>query len=100
MKKSHVVTILNQKLVVRSEASDESVAEIATLVSARIQEILSGTKTASMLTASLLACLNLADELRKQQRLQEAVGAGAAQKVREIVRIIDSHLEDGEKVAL
>jgi cell division protein ZapA (FtsZ GTPase activity inhibitor) len=100
MKKSHVVTILNQKLVVRSEASDEAVAEVAGLVSSRIQEIMDGSKSASLLVASLLACLNFAEELREQRRTKGAVGNKAAEKVREMIRLINTHLEDGVRTAL
>ena len=99
MKKSHVVTILNQKLVVRSDASDEAVAEVAGLVASRIQEILDGSKSASLLMASLLACLNFAEELRDQKRFRGA-GHKAAEKVREMIRMINTHLEDGVQKAL
>ncbi|HEX5035814.1 MAG TPA: cell division protein ZapA [bacterium] len=100
MKKSHVVTILNQKLIVRSDASDEAVAEVAGLVESRIQEILDGSKSASLLVASLLACLNFAEELRDQKRLRGAAGHKAAEKVREMIRMINTHLEDGVRKAL
>ena len=100
MKKSHVVTILNQKLVVRSDASDEAVTEVAGLVSGRIQEVFDRTKSASILTAALLACLNLADELQQQKKLKGASGGRAAQKVREIIRLIEARLEEGERIAL
>jgi len=95
MEKSHVVTILNQKLVVRSDASDEAVAEVAGLVSSRIQGIMDGSKSASLLTAALLACLNFAEELKDQTRLKATATHKAVQKVHDILRLIDSHLEDG-----
>lgn len=94
MKKSHVVTILNQKLVVRSDASDESVGEVAGLVSSKIQEVMEKTKSASMLTAALLTCLNIADEFQQQKRMKGESGAKAAQKVKEIIRLIETHLQN------
>jgi cell division protein ZapA (FtsZ GTPase activity inhibitor) len=100
MKKSHVVTILNQRLIVRSDASDEAVAEVAGLVSNRIQDILNGSNSASLLVATLLACLNFAEELVGQTRSITTAGHQAAQKVRDIIGLIDSHLEDGARVVL
>ena len=100
MKTFHVVTILNQKLVVRSDASDEVVGEVAGLVTSRIQEILDGSKSASLLTAALLACLNFAEELRDQKRIQGVAANKAAEKVRNLIRLINSHLEDGVRTAL
>jgi cell division protein ZapA (FtsZ GTPase activity inhibitor) len=100
MKKSHAVTILNQKLVVRSDAGDETVEEIADLVSQRIQAILNGTKSASVLTAALLTCLNLAEELREHKKVHGVAGARAAQKIREIIKLIDHHADADKRIAL
>ncbi len=100
MKKPHVVSILNQKLTVRSDAGDESVTQVAGLVSERIREIMDRNKSASMLTAALLVCLNLAEELQQVGELRGVAGARAVQKVREIIRLIDTHLGEGAQLAL
>lgn len=94
MKKPHVVTILNQKLLVRSDASDEAVERIADLVSSRIQEVMEKTKSASVLTAALLTCLNMTDEFERQKVARGNGNALAAQKVREILQLIDAHLHE------
>jgi cell division protein ZapA (FtsZ GTPase activity inhibitor) len=100
MKKSHVVSILNQKLTVRSDAGDEAVAEIAGLVSDRVRRVMEANKSASMLTAALLVCLNLAEELKRTAELKGIEGARAAQKVREIIRLIDAQMGAGNQLAL
>jgi cell division protein ZapA (FtsZ GTPase activity inhibitor) len=92
MKKSHVVSILNQKLTVRSDATDEAVAEIAGLVSDRVRGVMEANKSASMLTAALLACLNMAEELKKTKEIKGIDDARASQKVREILRLVDAQL--------
>lgn len=94
MKKSHVVTILNQKLMVRSDASDKAVEEVAGLVSSKIQEVMEKTKSASMLTAALLTCLNIADEFQQQKKRKGESSSMAAEKVKEIIRLIDTHLHE------
>jgi cell division protein ZapA (FtsZ GTPase activity inhibitor) len=92
IKKSHVVSILNQKLTVRSDGSDEAVAEVAGFVSDRVREVMEANKSASMLTAALLACLNMAEELKKAKETKGSESARAAQKVREILRLVDAQL--------
>lgn len=100
MKKSHVVSILNQKLTVRSDASDEAVAEIAALVSDRVRGVMDASKSASLLTAALLACMNMAEELRQAEEPRGGQKARMAQKVRDIIRLVDMQLGAGTQLAL
>ncbi|HSA59435.1 MAG TPA: cell division protein ZapA [bacterium] len=100
MKKSHVVSILNQKLTLRSDASDETVTQIAALVSDRVREVMDASKSASMLTAALLVCMNMAEELRRFEETRGVQNARTAQKVRDIIRLVDMQLGAGSQLAL
>jgi cell division protein ZapA len=94
-KRSFAVSILNQRLTVRSDADEGYVKEVASFVNERIQEAIERNKTASTLTAALLACLNIADELFRGRRMKEARSVRAAQKVRDLIGLIATHLNGG-----
>jgi cell division protein ZapA (FtsZ GTPase activity inhibitor) len=100
MKQSHVVSILNQKLTVRSDASDEAVTQVAAVVSAKIREVMDASKSASMMTAALLVCMNMADELRQAEETRGVQKARTAQKVRDIIRLVNVQLGAGTQLAL
>lgn len=93
MKKAHSVSILNQRLVVRSEATEAHVEQVAQLVNSKIQEVMEGMKTASTLNAALLTCLNLADELLNLREGEGQAKAKVAKKIRDLIRRIDVQLE-------
>lgn len=94
------MSVLNQKLVIRSEADGAYVDEVAGYVNGKVQEVLDRTKTASTLTASLLACLNVADELFQERRGRKDARGKAAKKVREMMGLIDVELEGEQSPAV
>ena len=100
MKKSHSVSVLSQKLVIRSEADGAYVDQVAGYVNGKVQQVLDQTKTASTLTASLLACLNVADELFQERRGRKDARGRAAKKVREIIGLIDVELQSEQSPAV
>jgi cell division protein ZapA (FtsZ GTPase activity inhibitor) len=93
--KSVAVSILNQKLTVRTDADEPYVKEVAGFVSGKIQEVMDRTKSASTLTAALLACLNIADELFRYKEGRKASSFKAANKVRDLIGFISSHFDGG-----
>lgn len=98
-KREIAVSILNQKLVVRSEADERYVHEVAGFVGQRIQEAMAKTKNASTLTATLLACLNIADELMRFKEGRKTSKLKVADKVRDLITLIETHA-DGSSPAL
>lgn len=81
--------------MVRSDGDEDYVNRVAGHVDRRIQEVMERTKTASTLTAALLACLNIADELLRSQEGQVTTSKKTAVKIRDMIRLIDAHLEGG-----
>jgi cell division protein ZapA (FtsZ GTPase activity inhibitor) len=83
------VTVLEQQLVIRSDADEACVKRVASFVEGKIQEVLEKTKTASTLQATLLAFLNIADELLKNREEGEELRLQVVEKLRSIVKKID-----------
>lgn len=96
--KSFVVSILNQKLSVRSDGDEAHVLKVSGVVEQRVQDVLDKTKNASSLVAALLTCLNIADELLRSQKGKKDTQEQVAQKVRDLVDLIDLHLQEGQPV--
>ena len=80
--------------MVRTDADEAHVDQVAKLVNSKIQEAMDGTKTASTLTAALLTCLNLADELLNLKQVDEGSKETVAKKLRDLIHQIDVQLED------
>jgi len=80
-----VVSIANQKLSVRSGGQEGYVREVAEFVNDKIREVMERTKTASTLTASLLACMNIADEMLRSKGEREIIEGRAMKKVRDLI---------------
>lgn len=59
------VYILGQKYTVKGDAPEEHIQKIAAFVDAKIKEVYSNAPNAAPLKASILAALNIADELHK-----------------------------------
>lgn len=85
--------------MVRSDADDAHVDAVSELVNSKIQEVMEGMKTASTLTAALLTCLNLADELLNLRQDGGGSKAKLAKKIRDLIRRIDVQLESNSPSA-
>ncbi len=83
------MSILNQKLTLRSDADDQYVSKVAGFVNNKIEEVMEKTKTVSTHAATLLACLNIADELFHHKEAKEVLSVKATKKVKELVEMID-----------
>lgn len=95
MKRPFVISILNQKLTVQSDADEQYVNRVAGFVNSKVQEVVGKAKTASTLTASLLACLNIADEFFRYQEKKRNDSLRVSQKVRDLICMIDLHSNGG-----
>lgn len=57
------VEIMGSEYVLRSEAGEERVRQVAALLNQRLNEVLSNTNTSSSLATTVLAALNITHEL-------------------------------------
>jgi cell division protein ZapA (FtsZ GTPase activity inhibitor) len=87
-----VLKVLDQKLSVRTEAGDEHISAVEALVNERLRQVLDKNKTASTLSAALLVCLNIADELLTQKNAVKENKQKAAARVRDIIDLVDTCL--------
>lgn len=85
MKKAVVVSILNQKLTVKSDSDEDYVKEVAGFVDRKIQETMKQSRPGSTLTAALLACMNIADELMQSRKVLVMKTSAAAGKIRDLL---------------
>ena len=90
MKGSCTVTVLDQKLLIRSEAEASYVGEVAAFVNQKIQEVIEKASSASTLQAALLVCMNVADELIQSRKETKRVKDQVTQEVRSLILEIDA----------
>lgn len=94
MIQTHHVTILNQKLTIRTDRDETYVRKAADFVNKKIEEVTNKTKTVSTLTATLLVCMNIADELFQSKKESEKNNLNTAEKVRSVISLIDSQMQE------
>lgn len=86
------VSILNQTFSIQTDATEEHVKKVSTLVNEKIKEIQSQTKTASSLNIALLACLNIADEYLRHKDSCQNRNQRAEKKLQDLLEIVDLQL--------
>jgi cell division protein ZapA len=59
------VIILGQRYTIKGDADEEYIRELADYVDAKMKEVIEAAPNTSPLKASILAALNIADELHK-----------------------------------
>jgi len=67
------VYILGQKYTIKGDAPEEYIQEVAAFVDAKIKEVYSNAPNVTPLKASILAALNIADELYRLKTDQENI---------------------------
>jgi len=85
------IQILGQKYTLKGEASEEYMKELAAYVDAKIKEVLRKSPGINPLNASILAALNIAEELHGLKKEQEIV----AKNIDEKASILTSLFEEG-----
>lgn len=98
MEKAFVVSILNQKLTLKSDSDDRYLNEIVGFVSHRVEEVMKKSKTVSTLAASLLTCLNIADELFRSKKAHEVTAGKATAIIQEMIDLIELAGRGNQKV--
>jgi cell division protein ZapA len=67
------VYILGQKYTVKGDAPEEHIQKIAAFVDAKIKEVYNNAPNVVPLKASILAALNIADELHRLKAEQDSI---------------------------
>jgi cell division protein ZapA len=94
VKKQVTVTIAGQKFVLRSDADEETVKELAGYVDARIREIQRLTRTADTQSVATLAALQIAEELFGEREAQALL----RKKIRDKSQALLQYLEREARV--
>ena len=94
MKRQVTVHIAGQRFVLRSDADEETVKELATYVDARIRDIQRQTRTADTQALATLAALQIAEELFGERQ----AGAILRKKIRDKSQALLQFLEREARV--
>ena len=89
MAKPVTVEILGNEYVLRSEAGEERVREVAELLNQRLGEVLASNKTSSTLAAAVLAALNITNELLQLRDQQEKLFQEIEAKTEKLLEMIE-----------
>jgi len=65
------VVILGQRYTIKGDADEEYIRKLADYVDGKMKEVLEMAPNTSPLKASILAALNIADELHRQRQHEE-----------------------------
>jgi cell division protein ZapA len=94
MKRQVAVQIGGQRYVLRSDADEDAVKELATYVDARIRDIQRQTRTADTQAVATLAALQIAEELFGERQAQAAL----KKKIRDKSEALLEYLEREARV--
>lgn len=89
MTKPVTVEILGNEYVLRSEAGEERVRQVADLLNERLREVQTANKTSSTLAAAVLAALNVTNELLQLRDQQEKLFREIEAKTEKLLKMIE-----------
>jgi cell division protein ZapA len=89
MKRSVTVQIAGQRYVLRSDADEDTVRELAAHVDARIRDIQRQTRTADTQAVATLAALQIAEELFAERRSQAALKKKIREKSQSLLQFLE-----------
>ncbi len=92
MKKSYEVSILNQKITIKSDADERYIQKVADYVNKKIYEIVNHTKSVSTLNVAILTALNLADDLFKLNDMKKEKNLLFEKKIKNILSLIEEKI--------
>ena len=72
MKKAVEVEIMGERIVLRTDAEENHVRNVAGYVDRKMQEVLKSTRPSAKSSVAMLAALNIADEYQKLKDQHEA----------------------------
>ena len=89
MAKPITVEILGNEYVLRSEAGEERVRQVAELLNQRLEEVMAANRTSSTLSAAVLAALNITNELLQLRDQQEKLFQEIEAKTERLLLLIE-----------
>jgi cell division protein ZapA (FtsZ GTPase activity inhibitor) len=89
--KSIKVSILGRELLLKSEAGDEYISEVADYVKAKIESVQKN-QAIDIVPTLILAALNIAEEYLQVKKERESLINGVEDRSIQLLRIIDSRL--------
>ena len=83
------VIILGQRYTIRGEANEEYINKLARFVDAKMREVMEAAPNSTPLKASILAALNIADELHKMKEAEDSAASVIEEKTRLLSGLFD-----------
>jgi cell division protein ZapA len=83
------VYILGQKYTIKGDAPEEYIRELASFVDRKLKEVHASSPNITPVKASILAALDIADELYKLRKEQEEMTKHIAEKTETLVSLFD-----------
>ncbi|MCL4474760.1 MAG: cell division protein ZapA [Nitrospirae bacterium] len=83
------VYILGQQYTIKGDAPEEYIRQLADYVTGKIKEISDTAPTITPLKATILAAVNIADELHKLKNEQEDVARSIEEKTVALTRLFE-----------
>lgn len=87
------VLVAGQRLAVRTSAQPAYVEELASFVTAKIEELRASGRSMTTQSLALLAAMNVADELFRLREQQRSLKRQVREKSERILRYIDGEAE-------
>ena len=91
-KKTIEVSIFNHKFSVKTDNNEAFVAQLATYVNEKVEEVKKQAKQTPSINVALLACLNIAEEYLKFKQERGRIKDKTEKKVRDLIDLIDVQL--------
>lgn len=85
------VTICNAHYTVRTDADEAYIQSIARYVNTRIEEVQDKTKSVSTINVTILAALNIADELFREKEKNRKYVKQIEDRSRHLIDMIEKH---------
>jgi len=92
VKRTHEVSILNQKFVLKSDADERYVQKVADYLNKKLHDIMNNSKSVSTLNVALLAALNVTDDFFRMREKSKESQNSVEQKIKELVSFIDTQI--------
>ncbi len=95
MRRSVPVTIAGQRYVLRSDAEEAYVRELAGIVDERIGRVKRTSRTVATHKVAILTALQLADELVRERRRRAALRTAVRERAGRLLALLDGAAEAG-----
>ena len=86
------VSIMGQKLQVRSASTEDYVSRVANFVNDRINEVLQSTKSVASTNVAILGAMNITDEYLRYREEKEIKIKEMEKKIQDLIELIDLQL--------